>query len=142
MHKVQREFKTRIKGRTESAWVYITQLGMKNGWYAYGHFFKKRYSPVIVRKKLSAGDMLDFFKIESVEEGRSVTLAAETPFMSINFEITLEQETVDTALMTLSTRMDISNFIGSLYWLFIQVPDELLQRMMMNNIKRYVEARE
>jgi hypothetical protein len=140
MYKISREFKLKVNTTPDTIWKYVTQLGIKNGWYAWGHFFKKKYTPVLIREKFVQGMDVDFFKVVSAAEARNVSLKTGRSFMDIFFEISLESGDGKTTVMTFTTIMEIKNFLGSIYWLFIQVPDELLQGVMMANIKKYSEA--
>jgi hypothetical protein len=139
MHSVKREFKIKVNARPEIIWKYISQLGMKNGWYIWGHFFNAKYTPVVIRERIVEGMNADFFKVVSAAEGRWLHLKTGRSYMDVYFDMDLVTDGGKNTIMIFATTMEIKNFFGSLYWLFIQVPDEFLQGMMMANIKKYSE---
>ncbi len=118
----------RVRGRAEEAFALIQRIGGATGWYAVDWFWRLRGLLDRLRGgeglrrgrrdpyELQVGDAIDFWRVERVEKGRKLLLAAEMKIpgrLWLQFEV--ESSGAD-AQIHQTTIFDPAGYAGLIYW--------------------------
>jgi uncharacterized protein YbjT (DUF2867 family) len=139
-------------GRTPNeAWAPIQRIGGSTGWYAANWFWRLRgfldtlRGGVGLRRgrrdphDLRAGDTVDFWRVERVEPGRLLRLAAEMKIpgrLWLQFEVdTLEHE----SLVRQTTVFDPAGYVGLAYWYLLYPVHHRVFSRMLHGIHRAMQ---
>jgi uncharacterized protein YbjT (DUF2867 family) len=152
----RRHVATRVArvGRTrDEAFAPIQRIGGSTGWYAADWFWRLRgfldtlRGGVGLRRgrrdpcDLRAGDTVDFWRVERVESGRLLRLAAE---MKIPGRLWLQFE-VDSAdhdsLIRQTTIFDPAGYVGLAYWYLLYPIHHRVFSRMLRGIERAMQPR-
>jgi uncharacterized protein YbjT (DUF2867 family) len=134
----------RVGLEPDDAFAPIQRIGGSNGWYAVNWFWRLRGlldrlgGGVGFRRgrrhplELGAGEAVDFWRVERVEPGRLLRLAAETKLpgrLWLQFEV---EPTAGEALVRQTTVFDPAGLVGLAYWnLLYPIHHEVFKRMLL-----------
>ena len=117
-----------VRGGPDGAFARIQRLGGASGWYSVDWFWRVRGLLDRLRggegfrrgrrhpHDLRAGDRVDFWRVERVEQGRKLLLAAEMKLpgrLWLQFEVRPHAEETEIRQTTI---FDPGGFVGLLYW--------------------------
>jgi uncharacterized protein YbjT (DUF2867 family) len=133
----------RVARDPEQAFVPIQRIGGANGWYAAERFWRLRglldrlRGGVGLRRgrrdptDLRVGDAVDFWRVEELERGHLLRLAAEMKIpgrLWLQFEV---ESTKDESLVRETTVFDPFGYAGLIYWyLLYPIHDRVFSRML------------
>jgi len=133
----------RVARDPEHAFVPIQRIGGANGWYAAERFWRLRglldrlRGGVGLRRgrrdptDLRVGDAVDFWRVEELERGHLLRLAAEMKIpgrLWLQFEV---ESTKDESLVRQTTVFDPFGYAGLIYWyLLYPIHDRVFSRML------------
>jgi uncharacterized protein YbjT (DUF2867 family) len=142
-----------VQASPDSAWAVIRRIGGKTGWY-YGNalwklrgaldlmlggvgFRRGRRDPNAIR----AGDVIDFWRVESCEAPRRLVLAAEMKLPGrawLQFEV--EPKAAGGARIQQTALFDPIGYLGLVYWYALYPLHALIFRGMIARIAEAAEA--
>jgi uncharacterized protein YbjT (DUF2867 family) len=142
----------RVDRRSEEAFLPIQRIGGSTGWYAANWFWRLRgfldtlRGGVGLRRgrrdpyDLRVGDTVDFWRVERLEAGRLLRLAAEMKIpgrLWLQFEV---DPTEQDSVVRQTTVFDPSGYVGLAYWyLLYPVHDRVFSRML-RGIQRAMQS--
>jgi uncharacterized protein YbjT (DUF2867 family) len=144
----------RVKPRSDQAFVAIQQIGGRTGWYALDWFWRLRglidklRGGVGLRRgrrdphDLRVGDAIDFWRVERLEPGRRLLLAAEMKIpgrLWLEFEVEAEG---DGSRIRQTTVFDPAGYLGLAYWYLLYPAHHSVFRAMLRGVRRatFVES--
>jgi hypothetical protein len=143
----------RVRLDPDDAFAPIQRIGGSNGWYGVNWFWRLRGLLDRLRGgagfrrgrrdpfELGAGEAVDFWRVECVEAGRLLRLAAEMKLpgrLWLQFEV---EPTAGEVLVRLTTVFDPAGSLGLAYWnLLYPIHREVFKRMLQG-IHREMRSR-
>jgi uncharacterized protein YbjT (DUF2867 family) len=136
----------------DDAFAPIQRIGGSNGWYAVNWFWRLRgvldrlRGGVGFRRgrrdpfELDAGEAVDFWRVERVESGRLLRLAAETKLpgrLWLQFEV---ETTAGEAVVRETTVFDPAGLVGLAYWNLLYPVHRAVFRRMLLGIQREMRS--
>jgi uncharacterized protein YbjT (DUF2867 family) len=141
-----------VRRRPEEAFVPIERIGGSTGWYAADWFWRLRglldtlRGGVGLRRgrrhphELRIGDTVDFWRVESVESGRLLRLAAEMKLpgrLWLQFEV---EPTEHDSVVRQTTVFDPAGYIGVVYWYLLYPVHRRVFSRMLRGIQRATQG--
>jgi uncharacterized protein YbjT (DUF2867 family) len=141
----------RVGRRAEEAFTPIQRIGGNTGWYAVNWFWRMRgfldtlRGGVGLRRgrrdpdDLRVGDFVDFWRVERLESGRLLLLAAEMKIpgrLWLQFEV---EPTEDHAVIRQTTVFDPSGYVGLAYWYLLYPVHNHVFSRMLRGIQRAIQ---
>jgi len=138
----------RVRRRPEEAFVPIQRIGGSTGWYAADWFWRLRglldtlRGGVGLRRgrrhpyELRVGDTVDFWRVERLESGRMLQLAAEMKIpgrLWLQFEV---EPTGHDCVVRQTTVFDPAGYIGLAYWYLLYPIHHRVFSRMLRGIQR------
>ncbi|MGN6168505.1 MAG: DUF2867 domain-containing protein [Solirubrobacteraceae bacterium] len=138
---------------TKDAFDPIQRIGGRTGWYAADWFWRSRgfldtlRGGVGLRRgrrdryDLRVGDTIDFWRVESLEQGRLLRLAAETKIpgrLWLQFEV---DEDGGAARIRQTTVFDPAGYVGLAYWYLLCPIHQFVFGRMLGGIARAVQRK-
>jgi len=138
----------RVSRRPEEAFAPIQQIGGSTGWYAANWFWRLRglldtlRGGVGMRRgrrdphELRVGDTVDFWRVEGLESGRVLRLAAEMKIpgrLWLQFEV---EPTGHDSVVRQTTVFDPAGYIGLAYWYLLYPVHHRVFSRMLRGIQR------
>jgi uncharacterized protein YbjT (DUF2867 family) len=142
----------RVNQRADQAFVPIQRIGGHTGWYALDWFWSLRglldrlRGGVGLRRgrrdpnELAVGDSIDFWRVERLEPGRRLLLAAEMKLpgrLWLEFEVDPED---DGAQIRQTTVFDPAGYVGLAYWHLLYPLHSNVFRAMLRGVGRATRA--
>lgn len=142
----------RVGRRPEEAFVPIQQIGGSTGWYAANWFWRLRGLLDALRggvglrrgrrhpNELRVGDAVDFWRVERLESGRVLRLAAEMKIpgrLWLQFEV--EPKGHDSVVRQ-TTVFDPAGYVGLAYWYLLYPIHHRVFSRMLRGIQRAAPA--
>jgi uncharacterized protein YbjT (DUF2867 family) len=140
-----------VNANAGSTFKAFTSLGGKNGWYA-NHLWRIRgYIDLLLggaglrrgrrsETELLAGDPLDFWRVEEIEENKQLRLRAEMKLPGkawLQFQV--EKNADDTSTLTQTAFYEPKGLWGLLYWYSVYPLHGLIFGGMIKSIKKAAE---
>ena len=137
----------------DDAFAPIQRIGGSNGWYAMNWFWRLRGLLDLLRGgvglrrgrrdplELHTGDQVDFWRVERVEQGRLLRLAAEMKLpgrLWLQFEV---EPTAGEALVCQTTMFDPAGLVGLVYWYLLYPIHRRVFGRMLHGIHREMRCR-
>jgi uncharacterized protein YbjT (DUF2867 family) len=137
-----------VQGRPHEAFAPILQIGGNNGWYAADWFWRLRGSLDRLRggngmrrgrrdpHDLRVGDTVDFWRVERVELGRRLLLAAEMKLpgrLWLQFDVNAADHHVS---IRLTTVFDPAGYVGLAYWYLLYPVHRVIFAAMLRGLRR------
>jgi uncharacterized protein YbjT (DUF2867 family) len=144
----------RLKRRADQAFVPIQEIGGRTGWYALDWFWRLRglldklRGGVGLRRgrrdphDLRVGDAIDFWRVERLEPGRRLLLAAEMKLPGrLWLELEVEPED-DGSRIRQTTVFDPAGYVGLAYWYLLYPAHRRVFGAMLRGLRRaaFVES--
>lgn len=141
----------RVEQARDVAFRPIEQIGGENGWYSAGWFWRMRglldrmRGGVGLRRgrpgtsELRVGEEIDFWRVEQVEPGRLLRLAAEMKMpgrLWLQFEA---RESADGAALHQTTMFDPAGYVGRAYWYLLYPVHRWVFASMLRGISQAAE---
>jgi len=138
----------RVNRRAASAFVPIQRIGGSTGWYAADWFWRLRgrldqlRGGVGLRRgrrhphQLRVGDAIDFWRVERLDPGRRLLLAAEMKLpgrLWLQFEV---KPRGDGAQIRQTTVFDPAGYLGLAYWYLLYPVHSTIFRAMLHGLRR------
>jgi uncharacterized protein DUF2867 len=138
----------RVAGTADQAFAPIQRIGGSTGWYGANWFWRLRglldtlRGGVGLRRgrrdpyDLRAGDTVDFWRVERVEPGRLLRLAAEMRIpgrLWLQFEVDLVERD---SLIRQTTVFDPAGYVGLAYWYLLYPVHHRVFSRMLRGIER------
>jgi uncharacterized protein YbjT (DUF2867 family) len=142
-----------VKAQPSEAFAPIQQIGGATGWYAADWFWRLRglldttRGGVGLRRgrrdpvDLRTGDTIDFWRVERIEPGRLLRLAAEMKIpgrLWLQFEVDPDE---GHAVVRQTTVFDPAGYVGLAYWYALYPIHHLVFSSMLREIQRAAESR-
>ncbi len=141
-----------VRASAETSFHVVSSIGGENGWYASDALWKLRglfdelFGGVGLRRgrrhpsELSAGDKLDFWRVEELDKGKRILLRAE---MKLPGKAWLEFEVNETgrssSVLTQTARFYPRGLLGILYWYGIYPIHVMVFRRLAAAIRKRAE---
>jgi uncharacterized protein YbjT (DUF2867 family) len=140
-----------VHGHPHEAFAPILRIGGTNGWYAADWFWRLRGSLDRLRggdgmrrgrrdpHDLRVGDRVDFWRVERVEFGRRLLLAAEMKLpgrLWLQFEVNAGDHRVS---IRLTTVFDPAGCVGRAYWYLLYPVHRAIFAAMLRGLRRVSE---
>ena len=137
-----------VRQRPEEAFAPIQRIGGSTGWYAADWFWRLRglldtlRGGVGLRRgrrhphELRIGDTVDFWRVERVESGRMLRLAAEMKLpgrLWLQFEV---EPTERDSVVRQTTVFDPAGYVGVVYWYLLYPIHHRVFSRMLRGIQR------
>jgi uncharacterized protein YbjT (DUF2867 family) len=144
----------RVKRRADQAFVPIQEIGGRTGWYALDWFWRLRglldklRGGVGLRRgrrdphDLRVGDAIDFWRVERLDPGRRLLLAAEMKLPGrLWLELEVEPED-DGSRIRQTTVFDPAGYVGLAYWYLLYPAHRRVFGAMLRGLRRaaFVES--
>jgi uncharacterized protein YbjT (DUF2867 family) len=142
----------RVERKPEEAFTPIQQIGGSTGWYAANWFWRLRglldtlRGGVGLRRgrrhpyELRVGDTIDFWRVERLESGRVLRLAAEMKIpgrLWLQFEV---EPTGHCSVVRQTTVFDPAGYVGLAYWYLLYPIHHRVFNRMLRGIQRATAA--
>jgi uncharacterized protein YbjT (DUF2867 family) len=140
-----------VQGHPHEVFAPIQRIGGSTGWYALDWFWRLRGSLDRVRggegmrrgrrdpHDLRVGDPIDFWRVERVESGRRLLLAAELKLpgrLWLQFEVAPGDHRV---AVRLTTVFDPAGYVGLAYWYLLYPVHRAIFAAMLRGVRRVSE---
>jgi uncharacterized protein YbjT (DUF2867 family) len=140
-----------VQGHPHEVFAPILRIGGNNGWYAANWFWRLRGSLDRLRggsgmrrgrrdpHDLRIGDTVDFWRVERVESGRRLLLAAELKLpgrLWLQFDVNAGDDRVSVRLTTV---FDPAGYVGLAYWYALYPLHRAIFAAMLRGIRRASE---
>jgi uncharacterized protein YbjT (DUF2867 family) len=142
-----------VRASAEKLFQVVSSIGGENGWYAAGFLWKLRglidelFGGVGLRRgrrhpsELSVGDRLDFWRVEEMEPGRTISLRAEMKLPGkawLEFEV--DRTGQGSSILTQTARFYPKGLAGIVYWYGIYPVHILVFRRLVSAIGKRAEC--
>jgi uncharacterized protein YbjT (DUF2867 family) len=140
-----------VQGHAHEVFAPIQGIGGDNGWYAVDWFWRLRGSLDRLRggdgmrqgrrdpHELCVGDTIDFWRVERVESGRRLLLAAEMKLpgrLWLQFNVDADAHR---ASLRLTTMFEPAGYVGLAYWYLLYPVHRAIFVAMLRGLRRVAE---
>ena len=137
-----------VNRRADGAFAFIERIGGSTGWYALNWFWRLRglldelRGGVGLRRgrrhphRLRVGDAVDFWRVEQLEPGRRLLLAAEMKLpgrLWLQYEVQPKDEG---SQIRQTTVFDPAGYVGLAYWYLLYPVHTTIFRAMLHGLRR------
>ncbi|MFK7844883.1 MAG: SDR family oxidoreductase [Rhodothermales bacterium] len=150
---IQERLQIRTTASPESVFSVIKSLGGKNGWFYANPLWTIRavfdlvLGGVGLRKgrrsytEVREGDTIDFWRVESIEENKSLRLRAEMKVPGKAWlQYTINRLDKKTCIVTQTALFEPRGLFGFLYWYMFYIPHRFIFPGMFREIRKRAEA--